>query len=158
MRLAVCSDSHGSYAALEKIVLARPDADLFVHLGDGEKELEELSWAFPEKEFVFVRGNCDFTSTAKAMDLLTLGGVRVMMTHGDAYAVKYGLERLKREAVGLRARIVLFGHTHTPLYEQTEGLHLFNPGSAARPRAGAPTYGVVDILPGDIRASILEVG
>jgi predicted phosphodiesterase len=33
---------------------------------------------------------------------------------------------------------LLFGHTHRPLDEMHNGVHLFNPGSAGRANKGAP--------------------
>jgi phosphoesterase, MJ0936 family len=157
MRLVVFSDSHGNFDALHTIVQSHPEADGFVHLGDGEKELEELEWACKEKTFYFVHGNCDDGFATKSMELLVLEGVRIFLTHGDIFSVKYDLLHLKYEARGRKAKLVLFGHTHIPHQECDNGLYLFNPGSVSYPRVGSPTYGVVDILPEGIATSIVEL-
>ena len=45
------------------------------------------------------------------------------------------------------ADLVLFGHLHIRMDRYADGIHLFNPGSAAQPRDQfAPSYGLVDIM------------
>ena len=59
-RAVVFSDSHGDYDVLERIMERhRDNAELFIHLGDGERELEYLRFVYDEKKILFVRGNCD---------------------------------------------------------------------------------------------------
>ena len=158
MNLLVFSDSHGRgsnmLAALSRQI-KRPDAIVF--LGDG---LRDISYCeFGEIPILAVTGNCDvftFFGKGNAEDeiVMSLGGKRIMMTHGDRYAVKNGLARLVLEADRKDVDIVLFGHTHTPvaLYidkdENGFGLklkkpmYLFNPGSVGGYDA---TFGTVEI-------------
>ena len=42
MRIIVMSDSHGYSAQVEKIIHANPEADMFIHLGDGESEVAQM--------------------------------------------------------------------------------------------------------------------
>ena len=43
-------------------------------------------------------------------------------------------ERLKQEARGRGADIVMYGHTHRPCFTKEDGLITLNPGSVAYPR------------------------
>ena len=40
MRIIVFSDTHGNYSAMHKIFKRNGDADLFIFLGDGERDLD----------------------------------------------------------------------------------------------------------------------
>lgn len=144
-RAIVFSDSHGDYEALERIMERHcENAELFIHLGDGERELEYLRYVYPEKKILFVRGNCDYASSAPDYDLVDFCGKRIFFTHGYLYGVKSGTEQIVEEAHKHAADILLFGHTHLPLVERSGELYIMNPGSCSRPRSGAPSYGVID--------------
>ena len=39
MKIIVMSDSHGIYSSVRKVINLQRDADLFVFLGDGEKDM-----------------------------------------------------------------------------------------------------------------------
>lgn len=144
-RAVVFSDSHGDYDVLERIMERhRENAELFIHLGDGERELEYLRYIYPEKKILFIRGNCDYASSAPDYDLVDFCGKRIFFTHGYLYGVKSGTEQIVEEAHKHAADILLFGHTHLPLTERSGGLYIMNPGSCSRPRSGAPSYGVID--------------
>ena len=54
------------------------------------------------------------------------------------------------------ADILLFGHTHMPMTDCDEGLHIMNPGSCAGYFA---SYGYIDITEkGDIVTNIVKLG
>lgn len=157
MRIVVFSDSHGSYTALRQVVLAQPGAEAFLHLGDGEREFDDLRFEFSEKMFRGVAGNCDWGSTAKYFDLVVLEGKRIYFTHGHAFGVKAGLGGLLHAAREVRAHVALYGHTHVPHTEYVDGLYVMNPGSIALPREGAPSCGVIDITPAGIVTNIVRL-
>ena len=73
MRLIVLSDSHRNYDALRRVFCRHMDADLFIHLGDGEEELDLLLTQFPDlsARTWHVKGNCDYDSMS--LPVLTLG-------------------------------------------------------------------------------------
>ena len=48
MRIIVISDTHQYYRNFETIVLRNPDADMFLHLGDGESEYQLLCRTCPK--------------------------------------------------------------------------------------------------------------
>lgn len=130
MKLVVFSDSHGRYSALEAVLAAHPDAELYIHLGDGYEQATRLRQSHPTLPIVAVRGNCDRLVTDSDTKLYTVGGKRILCTHGHRFGVKQGLAALRQEARRQNADLVLFGHTHRPFCEETEGILYLNPGSA----------------------------
>lgn len=140
MRLLVMSDSHGDRHSAALAIEQQPTAAYVIHLGDGADDIESLIPFYPDKTFVCVKGNCDFSSRLNAYEIISVGGKKVYVTHGYAERVKYGPEMLCFSAREHDASLALFGHTHTPFIDYNDGLHLFNPGSI---RDG--NYGVVDI-------------
>lgn len=157
MRIVVFSDSHNNFAGMLAVVDARPDGDLFIHLGDGEREFADLQALYPQKRMLGVAGNCDWGSVGKLVDTALCGGVKVFFTHGHTFGVKGGLENLLRAARTMGAEVALFGHTHVAVTGYDNGLHYMNPGSLSRPLRGSPTYGIVDITAGGIVTHIVEV-
>ncbi len=145
MRIVVVSDSHKDGNRLNQVVEQRADAHLFLHLGDGARELDDIACLYPETKFHLVRGNCDWASQAKSEDLIVCRGKRIFFTHGHLYGVKRDTHDLLGRVRELEADICCFGHTHTPFTAYQEGIYLLNPGSLSRPRLGLPTYGVIDI-------------
>ncbi|MBC8545625.1 YfcE family phosphodiesterase [Clostridiaceae bacterium NSJ-31] len=153
MRIVVMSDSHRSAASVRKIVEKHEhDADLFLHLGDGERDFEDIMDLYPDLHGLHVCGNCDFYSAAPGYDLVKIGGKRIFFTHGHIYNVKFGIDELLHAARGLGADIVLYGHTHVPHNEYIDGLYLVNPGSCSGMNGGA-TYAVIDIT----RAGVVPI-
>ena len=55
------SDSHGSLESVEKIISANPNADMFIHLGDGEREVAAVRAKYPDLNLISVCGNCNVT-------------------------------------------------------------------------------------------------
>ena len=157
MRVVVFSDSHGGFDALCRVVEAQPRAEIFLHLGDGENETDDLRALYPQKRILFVRGNCDPCSIAKDEDTITVSGKRIFFTHGHAYSVKSGTAKLISRAASQGADIACFGHTHSPLSARVGQLYLVNPGSADRPHLGQkPSYATIDIGPEGVAVNIIE--
>lgn len=153
MRLLVLSDSHGNCRAVRRALEAQSDVRHVVFLGDGLREIEDVADEEPGRVFYTVPGNCDFGATALPVREETFGGMRVMFTHGHLHRVKYGLEPLCVAAQARQAGLVLFGHTHQPLFRYEEGLYLVNPGSVGKDGR----YAVVDIVSGGVMANLLQV-
>lgn len=150
MRIVVFSDSHNSYFVLKDIVTREQNADWFIHLGDGEREFENLAATFPYRPMRNVSGNCDWGSMTKMQDMMVADGKKIFFTHGHTLGVKSGMERLKQEAKGAGADIALFGHTHEAMTAYEDGIYYMNPGSVSQPRNGPGSYGVVEITPAGI--------
>lgn len=89
MRIVVVSDTHRDFDRLYRLALVEKGrTDLFVHLGDGEQELDDLRAAFPGLALLSVRGNCDLFSTAPDHLLFEEGGIRLFAATGTAF--RYG--------------------------------------------------------------------
>ena len=131
MRIIVFSDSHGRYLKLKQVVDAHPDADYYIHLGDGCGDVERLQKAYPQLPLLSVPGNCDSVHTPVSSKTVKLQDRTVLYTHGHPYGVKYMLEPLALEAQEKGADLVLFGHTHIPTHCFVDGVEMVNPGSVA---------------------------
>ena len=141
MRILVVSDSHGNDSSLRRAILAQPTAEVVIHLGDGEEELQRAKRSFPEKMFLAVRGNCDWGCEWPAERIVELGGHRIFCTHGHLYGVKTaGTALLEKKAAAENCDIVLYGHTHLAKIEFREGRYFLNPGSLRQPMEGHPSY------------------
>ena len=157
MRIVVVSDTHGNTRRLQEVLAQQHEADMFIHLGDGAWDVDEVSSLRPARPFLRVSGNCDFGSSFPSEGETVAGGKRIFYTHGHLYYVKFGMARITQEAVGRGADILLFGHTHVPVAEYADGLYIMNPGSLGHPDGGNPTYGVIDITPAGVVPHIVEV-
>ena len=149
MTLLVLSDSHGRSDRIDEAIRrVRPDGILFA--GDGLRDLTRLE--IPEGCPLWaVAGNCDWLSSPliiggrdfqpETEELITVEGIRILLTHGHKYDVKSGPTRAIYRAMELEADILVYGHTHIPteyrltpdradhLYGARTPLTVFNPGS-----------------------------
>ena len=156
VRIIVFSDSHGDYERLADIVgRHRGDADMFIHLGDGEEEFLKLAGVHPELDMRSVRGNCDWRSSGKSIGMIQACGKKILYTHGHNYRVKNGLSGLCHAARGMGAKVVLFGHTHTAMSAAEDGMLLINPGSIAESQKRS--YAIVDICEEYIKPQIIPL-
>lgn len=157
MRIVVFSDSHRNLPILEKIILAQPQSDVFIHLGDGCQEFEILKEKNPGLAMYNVCGNCDWGSDAKTVDMLTLNSKKIIFAHGHTFGVKTGVGEFVNYAQNLNADIALYGHTHVASSTYLEGLYLMNPGSVTLPNQGPPSYGLIDITDQGIVTNIVKL-
>lgn len=157
MRILVISDSHGRFSAIENAVAAQPDAKHVFFLGDKLSDIENMEYFFPDREFHFVCGNCDFGSEAPVTLTLTLENKKILYTHGHAFGVKHGTGALLSYGKARGADIVLYGHTHVANTEYADGIYLVNPGSIGHSREGRCSYAVIDIVSGQIMPIIIKV-
>lgn len=162
MKIIVISDTHGRRDRVAEVLSRHARYDALLFLGDGLRDLDTSELC----GLAAVRGNCDlFSADALTERVLTLDGVKILMTHGHTYSVKSGTERLAAHAASLGADVALFGHTHiaTEKYisDGTElcgtrlekPLYLFNPGSLGEPRGALPSFGVIEIRRGKVLLS-----
>ena len=162
----VFSDSHGAVLNMKKVIDAQKDKiDGVIFLGDNIADAEALMKAYPTLDFYGVAGNCDISSKFLAPEccekLITLDGVKILMLHGHRQSVKSTLYVLEDYAKSRGADVVLFGHTHERCEKYCLGgvkpLIMFNPGSAALPREGKPSFGVLTINDGHALTSHGEI-
>lgn len=153
MKIIVFSDSHGRYETLEKVYQMHPNADLYLHLGDGERDFDKLIDAHPQIKYIHVAGNCDFASFSPDFEvILAPGGHKIYAEHGYLSGVKSGYGRIKQTAKAKGCDIVFFGHTHIPHYEYDDGMWVANPGSARE-----WCYAIADITEKGVLISLTEV-
>jgi len=157
MRIVVFSDSHGNVDILRQVMLVQSSAEVLIHLGDGERDFEQLRADYPDKVMRNVRGNSDWGSGSKLMDSIILDHKRIIFAHGHTFNVKQSPSLLLDEARGVGAHIALFGHTHFSMTDYKDGIYLMNPGSPTQPRRGRATYGIIDITEAGIVTRIIPL-
>jgi predicted phosphodiesterase len=130
MRILVFSDSHGDVARMKRVV-ERTEADLILHLGDGEADFETLQEDYHGRAmFLAVRGNCDVMSDLPAERLFAFEGIRILMLHGHTHCAE---------------------DRYYPAEGEDKPFRLFNPGSIGSPGYGRPPrYGYIEIRDGQI--------
>lgn len=144
MLIAVVSDTHRQEYYIQKVKSYIKNADILIHLGDNIEDADELAEGFKGKVYK-VSGNCDFCRGAERELVIDVEGIRILITHGDRYGVKYELNNLYYRAMDAEADIALYGHTHIPYMEEVNGIWLFNPGSASLPRMSKNSIGFIEI-------------
>ena len=135
MRIGIISDTHGLLRPRVAEVFA--DVDHILHAGDigGAHVLRALRAIAP---VTYVEGNNDQGSEGTDIVRVTLGGVRILLTHILPKPEKPRaavLESLRLEP----ADVVVFGHSHKPHNEVIRGVTFFNPASAGPRRFNDPT-------------------
>ncbi len=130
MKIIVLSDIHYEKDVAKKVIKKhRNDANLFVFLGDGIDNFEDLTVFDSKIKTVAVKGNCDYDSNADVYELFDFCGRKIFCTHGNLYDVDVSLKRIKQTAKDKGADICLYGHTHTAYCENDDGLLVLNPGA-----------------------------
>lgn len=159
MRIIVMSDSHRIYSAVQKIMIKQPDADMYIHLGDGEHECDLLKLEYPDKNFFFLRGNCDLSTELNDQLIIPVGdGHRIFATHGHRFDVKYNTNRILETAIANNCDIALFGHSHCRYNGYQNEVHILNPGSCTCPRDGmGPSFAIIDIVGNGISKNIVSL-
>lgn len=149
IRLGLIADTHYPtklpllpYEAIEE---AFRDVDGILHAGDIEsyEVLDNLSGIAPTQA---VRGEEDNLSLPEKR-VLTFGDIRVGLIHGNRHPLVEHYFRLKRQCGHLYAGgrhllntlpsrfadddvdVIVFGHLHTPMNIEQDGIKLVNPGA-----------------------------
>jgi len=154
MRIIVLSDTHGSLSAFEQVFSRHPEADRYIHLGDGARDVAAFRERHPGCNLYSVRGNTDFSSGDPLTGEMEVEGKKILYLHGHIYHVKSGLTELQQFAQKKRANVVLFGHTHDPLYDFLDGVHYLNPGNCS---TTCIRFGIVDITAAGIVCVATEI-
>jgi uncharacterized protein len=159
MRIVVLSDTHMPRSAKSlpaPVVKALGSADYILHAGDWTTSAvaDKLAKYAPLDG---VAGNNDGQDLVKRFGykkLLELGGVRIGIVHGHGVqgtTESRAWEAFRRDKVD----VILFGHSHVPLYKERNGVLLFNPGSPTdKRRQKAYSFGVWTVQEGTIEARI----
>ena len=158
MKILVVADTHKNFEVLDLCVRKNPDADMLIHLGDGEHEFNDIRSQHPEKAMIYVRGNCDF-GNHEEVHVAKVAGYRIFCCHGHTLGVHDGLNDLVASAKKNKCNIALYGHTHLYKTEVIDGVFVMNPGSLDSPRNhNKPTFGVIELdEDGKIKMNILAM-
>jgi putative phosphoesterase len=156
LRIVVFSDTHKDLGLAEKVLKNTGTHDLLLHAGDHYRDAFSLGEKFNIQTKAVV-GNCDFFSSGPEEELIELGLHTLLLVHGHQHGVKNNLQRLYYRSQEVGANIVVFGHTHMPLYIVENNIHFLNPGSLTLPRGNSkPSYGLITI--GDkLELSVVEL-
>ncbi len=144
------SDTHGLLRPEAQAALA--GCELIIHAGDvGDPAiLDRLREIAP---VVAVRGNVDhgpWAARLPATETVEVGEIAVHVLHDR--------DRLDLVPAAAGVRMVIYGHSHTPLIEDDAGVLFLNPGSAGPRRFRLPvSVARVSIEGGAIAAEIVEL-
>ncbi len=138
IRICACSDNHGDYDVIEKIKNDNPNCDYYFHLGDSslnEKALEP---------FISVEGNNDWESFYPKKRIIEIQNHKFLLAHGHGYT--YSLGTLSQKAKQENCDVFIFGHTHSFVDIEYDGIRLINPGSCWHNRdLSEPCYAIIVI-------------
>jgi uncharacterized protein len=154
MKIMIVSDTHGNYLA-PLTLLNGSDAKILIHLGD---EISDAMVIEPQLDIPLIKvpGNCDHRATEPRELFETIAGMKFLITHGDTYRVKFGLESIVRKAVEEKAAVALFGHTHTPCVHKQDGVLLVNPGTLMA-GSDSKSYAILTITGRAVMAEIIHL-
>ncbi|MDF2821719.1 MAG: phosphodiesterase, family [Clostridiales bacterium] len=145
MKILVISDTHGKINPIVEFIRKDSEIRRIIHLGDIERDVDDLRYIFPEIEIEAVSGNNDFFTTTPQEKIIDIAGIKTFITHGHKYSVKSTYTNVKERGISLSAGLVLFGHTHIRYYKREENITLINPGSATLPSDGKRSCTVIEI-------------
>ena len=149
MKIGIISDTHNHLP--DPVFDIFSDIDLIIHAGDigSENIITELQTIAPVRA---VFGNMDkfpLVSNLKRMDLFTLDGCRICLTHIIGTHKTFAYELFK---MNLTVDAVIHGHTHRAENIVFNNIRFLNPGSISQPKSGS--RGSVGIL--NIEGSKME--
>ena len=158
MKILVVSDTHKNFAMLKKAFDAVPDADIVVHLGDGESEFSLLRSTNPSRNMIFIGGNCD-KELHRPWQSIDACGQKIFCVHGHNHDVHKGVKDLVDAAKHYGCTVALYGHTHIRRTDIVDGIYVMNPGSLDSPRDGSPkSFGVLTVdESGSVEMEIREI-
>ncbi len=152
MKAVIFSDSHRSFNPMMKAIEKEEDVNMIIHAGDVLADVEDLQIMYPQKNIVFVKGNNDIWDRTAAEDrFFEVEGVKIFLTHGHNYGVKYSPAKVMQKGRELGADLCIFGHTHRVYNEKVGDITVFNPGSAVF------HYGVLEISNGEFELKVCDI-
>ena len=160
MKYFLLSDIHGSVTQLVKVldIYRSEHCDMLLLLGDilnygprngvpeglDAKGVTERLNALADN-IVAVRGNCDSEVDQMLLDFPILSDYAVVVDNGRKLLLTHGHIYNKEKLPVWNFDIMLYGHTHLWLIEQTERGLICNTGSVTFPKGGnPPTFAVYE--------------
>ena len=157
VRALLVSDIHGEDTnfrwLLERVWRDVGPIDAYLCMGDGVRDFEHVESFIRKRDahavMYAVKGNNDWCD-APVTRIITLGGVKIYMTHGHNQRVKSGLGHLYDAVREAKCAVGLYGHTHCPDIEMNIPL-IVNPGAVCKDRCA-----LLEIENGKPRARLLD--
>jgi putative phosphoesterase len=150
MRIGVVADTHMPSRAKqlpEALIQGLHGVELILHAGDftSPEVITQLETIAPVEG---VAGNNDgeeIVSRFGRKKVLVYKGFHIGLVHGDGKSKT--TERRAQEAFAAEeVDIIIFGHSHTPLMREVEGVLLFNSGSPTDKRRQPQfSYGILEL-------------
>lgn len=142
MRLLVMSDTHLQNDLFKKINEHYPDMDYYIHCGDSSLDKDDPLL----KKYYVVKGNHDMSDFPVNI-ILSIKSQRILITHGNAFDIYYGNDKIEKFMIENNINICFHGHTHVPAYTKHDDRLIINPGSVMINRSsyGYGTYAIVEI-------------
>ncbi len=153
-KIVVLSDTHKNFKGITSIAEIMNESDLVIHLGDHYDDMDIFSAMLKDK-LLRVHGNCDYGTNKEIVE--EIEGRKFLITHGDLYGVKSGLEKIKIRAEELNCDTVLYGHTHKSEIKEIDGILFINPGNMTL-YGGVKSYAYIVVNGKKITAVINENG
>jgi putative phosphoesterase len=144
--VGVISDTHGVLRPQVKTVFQ--GVDFIIHAGDigSLSVLDELRAIAP---VIAVRGNMDYEAWARSLPIAEVAEI------GESQAyVLHDINRIDLDPSASGFRLVISGHTHSPLIKKQNNVLYINPGSAG-PGSSSPTVAVLDIKGDAVSARVV---
>lgn len=151
-RIGVISDTHKNLDMMRSAAAAlraEHEVTLLIHLGDYYRDAIELRregytlWMVPGTM-------CPGYGGAERILRETVGCIPIVCAHTPDDL---------RGAVTTHTRLAMHGHTHVPFMEQRGNTVWLNPGhlKSALDRGQRPSYAVVELEPGLVKATIFDL-
>lgn len=146
MKLLIVSDTHGRHMELEEAIEKEKPFDMLLHLGDVDRREDEIR-KLVDCDVKIVSGNNDYFSKLPNDCEFNIGKTRFFMNHGHTHYVHMGTSEIEKEGRRRGADVVLFGHIHVPVLQESNGMTILCPGSIghSRQRSVGQTYAVIEV-------------
>lgn len=132
-KILIVSDTHGYDDNMWRAIDKEAPFDMFIHCGDLEDRLSSITYKL-DCPIHAVSGNNDYSSELPRIKTFNIGRHKVLLVHGHHHRLYGDRSALYYLAMENDCDIVMFGHLHVPIVEQSEGIWLVNPGSLTYPR------------------------
>ncbi|WP_050635625.1 metallophosphoesterase family protein [Candidatus Stoquefichus sp. SB1] len=140
-KIVVMSDNHGDDRMLEYVRECEPHADYYIHCGDSEAYHKEML-----SGYICVKGNNDWALDLPQEAHLVIEDMPIIITHGQHFSMFNRELAMHDFLTRNHCQLLLFGHTHMPLFQREGDYYYINPGSTSLPRGGSDrSYAVVTI-------------
>ncbi|WP_099203380.1 phosphodiesterase [Miniphocaeibacter massiliensis] len=160
MKIGIISDTHGDIVQTKKALSILKDCEYIIHCGDvlyhgPRNDLpknynpKDLALYLSELDnIIYIRGNCDSDVDEMVMKKDLSHKSRLLELDGHTIFAIHGYEEIEQERIkkaeGLKANIIVSGHTHIKILKKVNNLIIINPGSTTIPKDGSSSVAKID--------------